>query len=253
MLTAHGTLEAVHEATGLVFVLVPAGSSRLGSEARPDERPVHEVAIPAFLLAKTECTQDAWKRGGGENRSCFTGDGSLPVETVSWSEARGWCKRAALRLPSEAEWEHACRAGTTTPFSTGEEPASLSGFANVADTHLRDHPIILTDRETGYECTESLSDGRAGPAPVGSYRPNPWGLHDVHGNVREWCEDRFHSSYQGAPADGSPWSEGPALTRICRGGGWANSADHARSANRSWESAALTFPDVGLRPAADLP
>ena len=185
---AQGMLTAVHERTGLTFVLVPGGSFTMGSPAGEERRglgegPEHSVNVRALLMCATECTQAAWEKGGGANGSQWKGP-QLPVEKVDWNEGREWCGRNGLRLPSEAEWEYACRAGTSTRFSFGDADGSLAEHAWFADN----------------------SGGAT--HPVGQRRANPWGLFDVYGNVSEWCEDLSHRNYSGAPADGTAWTAG---------------------------------------------
>jgi formylglycine-generating enzyme required for sulfatase activity len=139
------------------------------------------------------------------------------VEFINWTEAKAFVARLndlekglnEYRLPSEAEWEYACRAGSTAAFSSGEDEARLGDAA--------------------------WFDANAGgsPHPVGKKRANAWGLYDMHGNVWEWCEDTWHGTYQGAPTDGSPWSTGgEAAKRVIRGGSWAFGASEARSGAR---------------------
>jgi formylglycine-generating enzyme required for sulfatase activity len=231
---ASGTLEVEHRKTGLVFVLVPAGTFRMGSPEGEDGRfesegPVHPRRVGAFLLGKTECTQAAWKRGGGSNGSHFRGD-DLPVEEVSWDDCVGWCRKAGLRLPSEAEWEYACRAGSTGRWCFGETESQLGGNA--------------------------WFDGNAGSKthPVGGKRPNAWGLHDMHGNVWEWCEDRWHDSYgeAGRPDDGRAWTTGSSSDRVGRGGSWYILARGCRSAFRDRLDPGYRRYGLGFRPAASL-
>jgi formylglycine-generating enzyme required for sulfatase activity len=226
---AQGTLEAVHEKTGLTFVLIPAGEFLMGSEdGEKYERPVHEVTVPAFLLCRTECTQKAWARGGGTNSPKFKGD-YLPVENVHWRDCHAWCEELGLRLPSEAEWEYACRGWTTTRYWSGDEESDL-------------------DR-VGW-CDEN-SGGQT--HAVGEKPANPLGLHDMHGNVWEWCEDTSIDSHEGAPADGTARVIESAEYRVFRGGSWSGSARAARSACRGWLRPGLRVSFLGFRPAADLP
>jgi formylglycine-generating enzyme required for sulfatase activity len=144
------------------------------------------------------------------------------VINVSWEDAKAYCAwlgeetRQAYRLPSEAEWEYACRAGTTTPFWTGA--------------------TISTER-ANYDGNYTYGPGRKGEyrartTPVEAFESNPWGLHDMHGNVWEWCEDRWHDNYRGAPNDGSAWLKGKSSLRVVRGGSWGYFPRDLRSAYR---------------------
>jgi formylglycine-generating enzyme required for sulfatase activity len=241
---AQGTLEPVHEKTGSTFVLIPAGSFLMGSPASEAGRLVtetqHEVTVPAFLLCKTECTQRAWVRGGGSNSSHSKGD-SLPVECMSWDDCQGWCKKLGLRLPSESEWEYACRAGTETPFATGE---------------------TLTTDQANYDGNYPYGGGRKGEyrqrtVLAGSLPANSWGLHEMHGNVWEWCEDWYEESYEESydktPRDGSAHTASGSGFRVLRGGGLNDDAMACRSALRFRLSPGSRYGLTGFRPAADLP
>ncbi|WP_406670714.1 formylglycine-generating enzyme family protein [Methanolobus sp. ZRKC4] len=202
------------------FVLIPAGEFEMGSPLYEEDRydnegPVHEVTIgQAYYFGKYEVTQEQWGEVMGDNPSYFDGD-SNPVEKVSWNDVQEFVKKLnnmegtnKYRLPSEAEWEYACRAGTTMRYSFGDSVSDLGEYAwyknnSGSKTH-----------------------------PVGQKKPNPWGLYDMHGNVWEWCQDGWHSYYEGAPTDGSAWEDGSGSLRVSRGGSWFNNAENCRSANR---------------------
>src|SRR5262249_449287 len=150
------------------------------------------------------------------------GKGRRSVINLSWNDARqyvAWLSRKSgksYRLLTEAEWEYAARAGTTTRFSWGNTESDLCGYANGAD---------LTAKDKNASWAASCRDGHVNTAPVGSFKPNPFGLHDMHGNVWEWVEDNWHPHYQGAPTDGSVWQGGDSSLRVQRGGSWSNYPD----------------------------
>jgi formylglycine-generating enzyme required for sulfatase activity len=200
---------------GMKFTLVTAGEFNMGSEESDDEKPVHNVKIKnPFYLGTYPVIQTEWKAVMGDNPSDFKGD-NLPVEGVSWDNVQEFIKELnekedtdKYRLPSEAEWEYACRAGTTTRYSFGDSKSELGDYG-------------WYDKNSGRETH-----------PVGQKKPNPWGLYDMHGNVHEWVQDEWHDSYDGAPTDGSAWESGDGASRVFRGGSWRRRAGDCRPADR---------------------
>jgi formylglycine-generating enzyme required for sulfatase activity len=254
----------VEEDSGLVLVLVPGGAFEMGSRVgEPDEQPVHQVRLEPYFLSKYEVTQAQWERWTGRNPSYHaptTREGAIlgvtslhPVEQVSWTEATRTLRQLWLTLPSEAQWEHAARAGTPSAWGwwTGAEASSLARAANLADRSL--------PRLAGYTGNvEGWDDGFPTHAPVGRLAPNPNGLHDIVGNVWEWVRDAYRPSYEGAPVDGSAGSDGPGegdapLKRVFRGGGWDHLAMWARSANRGKDAEDSAVAGRGVRPAFPCP
>jgi formylglycine-generating enzyme required for sulfatase activity len=228
--------------TGIEFVLIPAGSFMMGSTNHgADEKPVHQVAINySFYMGKYEVTQAQWQSVMGNNPSYFKDCANCPVEQVSWDDAQNFINKLnasndgfRYRLPTEAEWEYACRAGTTTEFAFGD---SLS-----------------SDDQANFDPYGGAAKGvyREKTTSVGSFQPNAFGLFDMHGNVWEWCEDWYHSSYAGAPSDGSAWlSGGEQKYRVLRGGSWDSGALGLRSAFRSVSTPAFRFSRFGFRVVA---
>ena len=206
------------------MVLIPAGSFMMGSKSatlfgadkNPEEKPQHLVKVPSFLMGKTEVTQGQWMSVMGSNPSRFTRCGdACPVENVSWNDAKEFIQKLNqstgqnYRLPSEAEWEYAARAGTTSDWSFGSDEPQLGNYAwysgnSVDQTHI-----------------------------VGQKKPNAFGLYDMHGNVGEWVEDCRHETYVAAPTDGSAWTTAcTGDNHMQRGGSWINSPASLRSAYR---------------------
>ncbi len=216
----------------LDMVFIPGGSFMMGSpEGEEDsrEKPQHEVTVQPFFMGKYPVTQAQWRaiaslpkvnRNLNPEPSRFKGD-ERPVEQVSWDDAVEFCERLSretgreYRLPSEAEWEYACRAGTTTPYHFGET------ISREVANCKRNVAIALMGLFVG-ETTE-----------VGSFKvSNAFGLYDMHGNVWEWCEDYWHKNYEGAPTDGSAWSSETSNTKVLRGGSWYVNPLLCRSACR---------------------
>ncbi|MCX5980667.1 MAG: SAV_2336 N-terminal domain-related protein [Nostocales cyanobacterium LacPavin_0920_SED1_MAG_38_18] len=261
-------IENLENTVQLEMVEIPGGSFQMGApqtekDSSDSERPQHQVNVPTFFMGKYPVTQAQWKavaalprvnRELKPNPSHFKGDGSTsltnhrPVEQVSWYDAVEFCLRLSkhtkrqYRLPSEAEWEYACRAGTTTPFHFGE----------TITTDLANY------RGTDNEAFKWL--GSYGQGPKGVYREettevgsfevaNNFGLYDMHGNVWEWCQDHWHDNYKGAPIDGSVWISNKESNneRLLRGGSWFYDPGHCRSAYRDYGSLALNYYNIGFR------
>jgi formylglycine-generating enzyme required for sulfatase activity len=249
---------------GTQFLLLPAGSFLMGSsEADVDvafadarrtnsgakrewfisETPQHRVTIKeGFYMGKFEVTQSQWRALMGISPSHFPNCASCPVEQVSWYEAHEFIKKLnemsdgyLYRLPSEAEWEYACRAGTTMAFAFGDGLSSSQANFNGG------HPYGNAPEGTWVKKT----------TPVGSYQPNAWGLYDMHGNVYEWVEDIWADSYNGLVVDGSPnANNGDPNYRVLRGGSWTNHAKYCRSAYRNRVTPDYRSLDSGLRVVA---
>ncbi len=226
----------------VVLVLIPGGSFRMGGP--PDSLPVHDVTLTPYFLAKYECSQAQWERLSG-TRPSRVGKESMrcPVEQVSWDDCILWISRYQLVLPSEAQWEYACRAGTNTPWFTGSDVKSLGRAGNIADTSMK------RQGPASWLYTEEVKDGYSTPAPVGSLAPNAFGLHDVHGNVTELCLDTI-GPYPSKPVT-DPIVRGDGL-RIYRGGSWDLNAAAARSSFRDGRYPNRRLYNLGLRPARAL-
>jgi formylglycine-generating enzyme required for sulfatase activity len=235
---------------GIEMVAIPGGRFWMGSpdgekSRRDSESPQHEVSVPDFFLGKFTVTQAQWRavaqlpqinRSLNADPSRFKGD-NRPVEQVSWDEAQEFCVRLsqatgkAYRLPSEAQWEYACRAGSTMPFAFG---ATLNtDIANYDGNHIYGNGKKGVWREQTVD--------------VGSFPPNAWGLYDMHGNVWEWCEDSWHNNYNGAPTDGIAWIDNSTEYKLLRGGSWNYFPRRSRSAFRFNSSRDGRYFNVGFR------
>ena len=277
------------------MVVIPAGEFVMGSSMKEsghtDEKPQHKVRFANnFAVSKTEVTFDQWDACSAAGRCPKAEDdgygrGNYPAINVSWKDAHGyvaWLSESSgqtYRLLSEAEFEYVSRAGTTTPWFWGEAEASWGSskaceYANLHDEAGKEaHPMYVWSH---HKC----NDGYAENAPTGQYKPNPFGLHDVTGNVREWVEDCHQEGYEGAPTDGSVRAHGPACEkmwegmcmdeveggtvkaaaggegacekRVVRGGAWVDGGSTARSAYRYAEAEDFRNYQVGFRVARDL-
>ena len=257
-------IEALEGDLGIEMVEIPGGSFLMGSpedepERSNDKGPQHEVTVPRFFMGRYPITQAQWKFVAGltqvnrelkRDPSSFKGS-DRPVEQVSWYDAVEFCDRLAVlsdrayRLPSEAEWEYACRAGTQTPFYYGK---------------------TLTTDLANYNGNFTYDGGPKGEyrketTPVGQFPANAFGLHDMHGNVDEWCQDPWHDGYGGAPTDGSAWLDSEEESdrrdaeesdlynkkRVIRGSSWNDAPQNCRSAFRSWFSPGFDGSVLGFR------
>jgi formylglycine-generating enzyme required for sulfatase activity len=263
----------VHQASGIVLVLIPAGEFQMGSPVEEagrgeDERQHRRVIRAPFYLGETEVTAGQFanfaqatgyrtdaergteESGHGQGAFAATPDGNRdwsaaaswrnpfpnlpdhrpqdghPVVHVSWNDAQQFCTRFGLRLPSEAQWEYANRAGGRERFSWGDSAAGGKGFSNV-------HDATATKRFATWNFPFPFDDGAALLSAAGIYRPNAWGLRDMTGNVAEWCQDAYREDYPADGADESAAQGDSRSIRVLRGCSWVDSPDLCRSAARA--------------------
>ena len=265
------------------MVSIPGGTFSMGDlsgEGEDDEKPVHSVAVPTFMMGKYEVTVGQFRRfveateyrtdaernaDGKEGCSIYTRDGwkwtwgrswhnpgysvedDHPVVCVSWNDAQAFIEwlteqtGESYRLTTEAEWEYAARAGSATKYHFGDSESQLCRYANHADS------------STNFDWqNKSCSDGVGmRTAEVGRYQPNNYGLYDVHGNVNEWLQDCWNENYQGAPVNGSVWELGDCSRRVIRGGSWYNNLRTQRSSDRHGSPRSSRTADIGFRLAQD--
>jgi formylglycine-generating enzyme required for sulfatase activity len=252
--SAPATASVITTKSGVEMVLVPAGSFEMGSRhGREDEKPIHTVWIDAFLMDKHEVAQAEYEKLGQieafSNPSHFKG-ADLPVEQVTWPQAARFCNARSrfeglkpcydedtgacdfqvegYRLPTEAEWEYACRAGTKMEYSFGQDSRRLGDFGWFADN---------SGKKTH---------------PVGQKKPNAWGLLDMHGNVAEWCQDAYDKGYYQSSPDKNPRGPAEGKEYVLRGGSWKSTAEALRSSYRLGETpgfsdACLARDAIGFR------
>jgi formylglycine-generating enzyme required for sulfatase activity len=228
---------AVKNNIGMEMRLIPAGNFMMGSEnGNSGEKPVHRVTINySFYMGKYEVTQAQWQTVMGNNPSEFKGCDLCPVENVSWDDAQKFIRKLnaqndgyTYRLPSEAEWEYACRAGTTGDYAGNLD--SMAWYANNSGRSYIDADAISRTDSSNYHKRTTENDDQT--HPVGQKQANAFGLYDMYGNVGEWCQDWSHVNYGGTPTDGSAW-ESKELFRVLRGGSWYSNANTLRPAFRS--------------------
>jgi len=235
----HGGVEVVTGVSILCdptrFVWISPGEFMMGSnDGSSDEKPVHRVVIrKGFWLGKYGVTQGEWESVMGSNPSHFKGNSRLPVEGVCWNDVQDFIRKVnsrtgkRFRLPSEAEWEYGCRAGTTTRYSFGDDERLLGKYG--------------------------WFDGNSGKQthPVGEKQPNGWGLYDMHGNVWEWCSDWYDGGYYGKSPESDPQGPSSGGNRVVRGGSWSHIPHGVRSANRYSYTADFRFDFIGYRLVQD--
>ncbi|GAX37758.1 SUMF1/EgtB/PvdO family nonheme iron enzyme [Nodularia sp. NIES-3585] len=250
---AQGFIEDLGHSIKLEMVKIPGDTFMMGASEKEegssdDERPEHQVTVPDFYMGRYLVTQAQWARVAASfpqihrkldtRPSYFKGDDHLPVESISWYDAVEFCQRLSqktgrdYRLPSEAEWEYACRAGTVTHFHFGD---------------------IITTEVANYDGNYTYSNSPKGQyrektTPVGSFPPNAFGLYDMHGNLWQWCLDTWHSNYDGAPDNGAAWIDNDNQNiRLLRGGSWNNYPEFCRSALRYYDYPAFAHFVIGFR------
>jgi uncharacterized protein (TIGR02996 family) len=233
---------------GMQFALIRPGTFLMGSpdseaERYSDEGPVHEVEITSpFYLGVHPVTQAQFKKVMGKGPSHFSGNPQHPVEQVSWDDAVELCQRLSdmaeekrrkrlYRLPTEAEWEHACRAGTTTPFAFGDS---------------------LSSAQANFDGARPYGAAPAGPfrqmtTKVGSFAPNAWGLFDLHGNVWEWCADWYDENYYQQSPRQNPQGPQNGQSRVLRGGSWYSGGRNCRAARRLMRAPGYRYYFLGFR------
>ncbi len=222
-------------------------SFRMGSDQADTEKPIREVTLKQkFSIAKYEVPQNLWEAVTGANPSKWKGPRNS-VEMFSWQEARDFCNKLTellraekllgddevIRLPTEAEWEYCCRAGTTTVYSFGDKATKEGDAGNKAS--------VLD--EFGWHTGNAAGND----PPVGAKKPNAWGLYDVHGYLWEFVEDSWHDSYEGAPTDGSAWSEATPKKVVVRSGSWKDNHSKLTSSARRAISVVDGDDAIGLR------
>ena len=269
----------LEERSSLVFVLIPGGTFHMGAtstrssraeregiaynfdpQAEGDESPVHEVTLDAFFLSKYEMTQGQWALFTRTNPSRYgphsyasdwdrapAAEKQLwlhPLEQVDWHTCDRVLAQLSLALPTEAQWEYAARAGTSMPWWTGSEKETLQDAANLADRYAK-----ANGGQSSWACADWLDDGFTAHAPVGRFRANAFGLHDMAGNVWEWCRDEYGDyNLPRNPGDGERLLQSPGHVRIYRGGSFLNTASSARSACRYDGPPEIRNGNLGLRP-----
>ncbi len=234
-------IEKLGDGLTLEMVEIPGGQFIMGSpdseeKRRNNESPQHQVTVSSFFMSRYTVTQAQYKAITGKNPAQFKGE-NRPVDCVSWDDAVKFCQKLSqktghnYRLPTEAEWEYACRASTTTSFHFGENITTY--LANYDGNYI-------------YNSTPK-GIFRKGTTEVGTFPPNAFGLYDMHGNVWEWCQDSCHRDYQGSPNDGSAWLNNVSSPRILRGGSWYVVPDNCRSSFRYYGTRIFRDIDIGIR------
>ncbi len=265
----------IQEASEIVLVLIPGGRAIIGAQrANPngpnyyrhcksyendkDWLPVR-VRLDPYFISKYEMTQAQWLRFNGENPSGFNPDRKSktwdflnhitlmhPIENVTWTEADETMRRVSLELPTEAQWEFAARCFQSSPWSHGWDPAQLGAYANIADRYMHENGGAY------FEYTKEVYDGFSVTAPIGSFRANPFGLHDMYGNVTEYARD-FWGSYDEPMRDGDGLRGVPTFYgHVVRGGSWHHPAESCRSSNRYQFSTRMGNGETGVRPMRPL-
>jgi formylglycine-generating enzyme required for sulfatase activity/class 3 adenylate cyclase len=220
------------------MVSIPGGTFAMGSEDDPSEKPIHRVTIKPFAISKFPITVREWNACVAAKSCTYvpTGKDDAPIANLSWADAQQfveWLSKATqkpFRLPSEAEWEYAARSGSRTKFWWGDQ--------------------LQADMANCKGCNQPYDASQ--PLKVGSFKPNPFGLCDMGGNIHQWVADCWHKNYQGAPSDGSGWVDNDCLSHVIRSGSWKNDPSYVRPSSRDHYDASVRYPTHGLRVAHSL-
>jgi eukaryotic-like serine/threonine-protein kinase len=239
--SAQCSIVSLNEKIDLDLVLIPGGTFLMGdARHHSDEQPIHQVTVPSFYMGKYPITQAQYRAVMGDNLGGGLG-ADYPIEQIGWHDAQAFCTKLSqltgrqYSLPSESQWEYACRAGTDTAFYFGNKIT----------------PELVNYNGNYPYNGAPLGQNRGQATPVGMFPPNALGLYDMHGSVWEWCLDRYQASYQGAPIDGSAWVD-PSLPdrdlkRVMRGGSWDYVARGCRSAVRCSLAPEMRVNGCGFR------
>ena len=217
---------------------IPGGTFAMGSDDDPSEKPIHRVTIKPFAISKFPVTVREWNACVAAKSCTYvpTGKDDAPVANLSWTDAQQfvqWLSKVTqkpFRLPSEAEWEYAARGGTRTNFWWGDQ--------------------LRADMANCKGCNQPYDASQ--PLKVGSFKPNPFGLYDMGGNIHQWAADCWHKNYQGAPPDGSPWVDNDCLSHVMRSGSWKNDPSYVRPSSRDYYDTSVRYPTHGFRVAHSL-
>ncbi len=255
----------VKDDTGIVFVLLPGGTFTMGAQKEDSQGPNYDpvaqseetllqLTLAPFFLARHEVTQGQWRRLTGSDPSNYKAGSSPvgqriswsnPVEQMSWFDCEQWLPRHGMVLPTEAQWEYGCRAGTTTAWWTGSDRETLRGAVNLADQTASKAGATFPSIADWPD----LEDGFAVHGPVDALRPNAFGLHHVHGNVWEWTRDCYSRTTPPREGDGLQGDPSGSPDRLIRGGCFNNAARAARSAYRYGGHPSIRDHSLGVRPS----
>jgi formylglycine-generating enzyme required for sulfatase activity len=215
------------------MITLPGGTFAMGSNDDSTEKPIHQVTLKRFAIGKYPVSVREWNACAEAKACTFTAAGKdeAPITNISWSDAKqfaAWLAETtgkSYRLPTEAEWEYAARGGTRTIYWWGEQlQPGLAGCKNCTEVAMAELP-----------------------SKVGSFKANPFGLYDMGGTIDQWVEDCWHKNYQGAPTDGSAWTEDSCPSHVLRSGSWRNDARYVRPSNRDSYDTNVRYPTHGFR------
>jgi formylglycine-generating enzyme required for sulfatase activity len=248
--TAQGVLQYCHQKTDIMFVYIDGGAHRIGTDywRRDDDRPIHAVTLSPFLLARYEVSAQVWNEIMEAERLPDAGEEFLPMVEISWDDCQDFCSRTGLRLPTEAQWEFACRAGTGTAYGFGDDLEYEQANVRFPEFDADPFPVhVGTVNSLPTEPSPTDPDR----LPIGSFPPNDLGVADLVGNVAEWCEDAYEPDfYSSASASGlDPICRSTSQERVVRGCTYSDVARDCWCWIRRSESRSVRSYSIGFRPA----